>query len=120
MKVTVQMLADAIRQNGWEQAFGDLYQDKYGLTIIDDDTITGTNRKRIRSACALGQARLNLHLVNRDRWRGFLTSARMRTAASQSDIIDFIVTLNDSEHKHLDEIADALLAKYDSDIVLWG
>lgn len=90
MKTNVAVVANAIRQNGYEQAFG---------SFKNVDPKTGKI-----SACALGQAGLNLKVEG-----GNLCHALNRFVDGDgTGLGDTIVEWNDENHWTLDQIAERI------------
>lgn len=100
-EVTVREFIAAIRKNGYKQAFNSLINRPFNSLINrrveDDNTIY---------ACALGQAYLNLGILNED---GLFVK---EFTEANIPIVGRVVNWNDVEHYSLPEIADKLEAEY--------
>lgn len=116
-KITIKQLINAIRKNGYPQAFGTLWKNKDGEDMYDDSTYRKFTKKDIGAACAMGQARINLRLMDSKTWEEFWHSMDTTAYAMNSNIIN----MNDGLHMSLAEIADQLEKEYADrfDVVLW-
>lgn len=90
MKATVSVVANAIRKNGYKQAFG---------VYVERDSYN-----KVKSACALGQAGLNLGIEGERLYRA-LQSIKSPTG---NQLGTWITLLNDDDRLTLDQIADAI------------
>lgn len=95
-EISLADLLDAIEANGFEQSFGELIT---GEIVYNPDT--GYDRETVKSACALGQAMVNLGLY--------------QISAESEDLVNVIKAImykNDKEHKSLKLIADEVREEY--------
>ena len=113
---TVQEVIDAIRKDGWKKAYGAYWKDSNGDYLGDEDFDFETiDRSNIDSACALGQAALNLD-VNPIYLETALNSIPIKLSGYEYETslgVD-ITRLNDNtrnEDLTLPQIADNLEAK---------
>lgn len=99
-EITVKDLVEAIRKDGYEQAFGHyiVYKNKDGYA-----SSYPSFGYEITAACALGQAGLNLNVEPMKLQRGFGKLARHR-----ADDFPYIARLNDQDKLPLDKIADSV------------
>lgn len=110
--ITLYDLAKAIRKNGLPQAREAYFKDKDGDSIIDshDLDLSPAVLEDIGSACALGQARINLGFFVAQEWKSFWTSLGY-------SIRDHIISSNDNKRMSLDDIATSLESWPDK--VIW-
>lgn len=119
--VTVKDFADAVRKNGYKQAYGAMFRDKGGDFI---DHHTADRENEIESACAVGQARINLGWVDDRIWHDLMYGADDEflidnpNANHLSEVVSFTIGKNDIWKLPLDRIADLILDAYDGSIVI--
>lgn len=105
-KVSVRQVIEAIRQNGLPQARGKFWADTDGNPI---HYIPTGEKVEIGSACALGQAALNLGI----RWEELNTELSSVAPDLRSDIIN----QNDSFGYSLESIYQSAISRYDDSIL---
>jgi hypothetical protein len=101
---TIRELADAIEKNGLPHAHGAFFKDE------DNEDISIEYMAKITSACALGQAAINLG-VKPLLWRD---------ASDYTQVFSFhdVVELNEEAKDSLAEIANYIRTEYPLDIIL--
>jgi hypothetical protein len=132
MDITVQELADAIRKNGFEQTFsgswivpkdGEKHHPvEFGANLFDIPP------EDVDSACAIGQAALNLKVRPNaiasaiDNAGGSREEDWYRDYVEKHGSLEFrsttIIQMNDDQHKSCAEIADHIEANWPLNVIL--
>jgi len=93
-KITVRQVINNIRKNGYEQAFGQMFAKE----LVDG--------KWVDTACALGQAQLNLNI--KEYHVDYPANTNEDNNEFPREFTGRIVALNDNERRPLNNIADIL------------
>lgn len=114
MEFTVRQVLQAVRKNGYKQAFGYLVRGHKGRFLRENATA-----EEVGAACAIGQAALNLG-VKPSNLQNALTSVVYR--ANVDDIFStslgrLIISMNDGQKIAVPEIGNTLLESIPEDIL---
>jgi hypothetical protein len=114
MEFTVRQVLEAVRKNGYKQAFGYLVRGPKGRFLR-----TNATAEEIGAACAIGQAALNLGVKP-----GALQNALTRFIyrPNKNDVFDTslgrqIIRMNDADKIPVPEIGNTLLESLTEDVL---
>lgn len=102
--VTGREFVDAIEKNGLSQTYGWYFEGSTGTDYIQNTDSPLNIKGKITSACAVGQAAINLSIVPYT--AGAILPERFNS------LITRVIQLNDESHLSFEQIAQALREEY--------